>query len=156
MLKENNINPQAIELKKLFPILNYSSLEENKNLQDKWANLLTNALDPNRSKYIMPIYAEILKDLTPIEVKILDSLYKEITKRPIEEQKRSTFYTDKKEIIAEHDYLTEEEFDIYLDNLIRLNLCTYRPIEGFILGPRINNTIKLTKLGISFIKSCQR
>jgi len=157
ILKEKNIQPKDIKLKTLLPLLNYSSLEEDENLRDKWAALLKNALDPDRSKYIKPIYSEILKDLTPLEVELLDFLYNEITKHPIEEQLKTTIYTSKKEIMKKYN-LTDEECDICLDNLIRLNLFVVPFSMGIVLDGsnyRVNSTITLTKLGLSFIRSCK-
>jgi hypothetical protein len=156
LLNKNNIQPKDIKLKILLPLLNYSSLEEDENLQDKWANLLTNALDPERSKYIMPIYFEILKDLTPIEANLLDFLYNKIMGMPedLKQPDRVTYLFIIKEDIMQGFNLTEEDYNVYLDNLIRLNLCS-DPRFDLNIGPKIPNSIKLTKLGISFIGSCK-
>jgi len=43
--EKNNIKPKTISLKLLCPLLDYTGLEENEILQDKWANLLTNMID---------------------------------------------------------------------------------------------------------------
>ena len=65
-------------LKTLLPTLENGSLEEDTMLQEKWANMLANAVTM-RSE-IKPNYAEILKDLSPLEVEILDKLYEESNK----------------------------------------------------------------------------
>ena len=65
-------------LKTLLPTLENGSLEEDTMLQEKWANMLANAVTM-RSE-IKPNYAEILKDLSPLEVEILVKLYEESNK----------------------------------------------------------------------------
>jgi len=67
-----------VPLKTLLPTLENGSLEEHTMLQEKWANMLANAVTM-RSE-IKPNYAEILKDLSPLEVEILVKLYEESNK----------------------------------------------------------------------------
>jgi len=67
-----------VPLKTLLPTLENGSLEEDTMLQEKWANMLANAVTM-RSE-IEPNYAEILKDLSPLEVEILVKLYEESNK----------------------------------------------------------------------------
>jgi len=67
-----------VPLKTLLPTLENGSLEEDTMLQEKWANMLANAVTM-RSE-IKPNYAEILKDLSPLEVEILVKLYEESNK----------------------------------------------------------------------------
>lgn len=46
---KNNINPKTISLKVLSPLLEYSGLEEDDGLQDKWAILLGNMVDSDQN-----------------------------------------------------------------------------------------------------------
>jgi hypothetical protein len=47
--EKNNINPKAIPLKLLYPLLENASLEEDEILQDKWAILLSNLVDSEQN-----------------------------------------------------------------------------------------------------------
>jgi len=47
--RKNNISPKNISLKLLCPLLDYAGLEDEEELQDKWANLLTNMVDSDQN-----------------------------------------------------------------------------------------------------------
>jgi hypothetical protein len=47
-------------------------LEEDDDLRAKWAALLANAATAEQGDYILPAYAEILRQLTPVQAKMLD------------------------------------------------------------------------------------
>lgn len=47
--EKNNINPKAIPLKLLYPLLENASLEEDEVLQEKWAILLSNLVDSEQN-----------------------------------------------------------------------------------------------------------
>ena len=49
IIKEKNIEPKQINLKILLPYLDAVSLEEDEKLQDIWANLLVNYIDPTKN-----------------------------------------------------------------------------------------------------------
>jgi len=72
MLKEANLEAHRVPLKILGPIIDNGSLEEDNLLQDKWAALLANAAADDQS--VHPSFAEILKQLTPLEVLFLEAL----------------------------------------------------------------------------------
>jgi len=80
------IEPRAVPLKILLPILENASIEENDDLQDVWASLLANAADPRPdSLKVLPSFPNILKELTSADVKFLDVLYRrssELSPRP--------------------------------------------------------------------------
>jgi len=69
------IDIQPVELKLLQPIFNSAALEEDDQLQERWAALLANAADPQRDFEVPPAFPEILKQLTSYEARILDALY---------------------------------------------------------------------------------
>ncbi|EQB90583.1 Abi-alpha family protein [Elizabethkingia anophelis] len=72
--EKNNINPKKITLKVLAPLLEYSSLEENEEIQDKWAILLSNLIDSlqNIENHIFPY---ILSQLSKEEFFPLEEIY---------------------------------------------------------------------------------
>lgn len=68
------INPKTISLKLLCPLLEYSSLEENDELQNKWAVLLTNLVDStqNIENHVFPY---ILSQISLTEYNLLENVY---------------------------------------------------------------------------------
>ena len=69
------IEPGPVPLNVLYPVLEVGSLQEDAELQEKWANLLANAGDPRQGVPVSPVFAETLKNLTVREVKFLDAFY---------------------------------------------------------------------------------
>lgn len=74
--EKNNINPKTISLKLLCPLLDYSGLEEDEVLHDKWAILLSNMVDSeqNIENHVFPY---ILSQLSSNEFLILEKVYDE-------------------------------------------------------------------------------
>lgn len=72
--ENNNINPKTISLKLLCPLLDYSGIEEDENLQDKWAILLSNMVDSeqNIENHVFPY---ILSQLSKNEFQILEKVF---------------------------------------------------------------------------------
>jgi hypothetical protein len=61
----------------LVPLLEAASLQDDPTLAEKWAALLANAADPLSRLDITPVYADILRQLSSQEVKVLDMLFNE-------------------------------------------------------------------------------
>ena len=60
----------------LFPILEHCSIEDDAEMKTRWAALLANAAVGNK---VLPAYAEILRQLVPLQAKMLDWMYKRYT-----------------------------------------------------------------------------
>lgn len=72
MLAGRAIDPKEISLTLLIPIIQNGAVEENAELQDRWAALLVNtAVTENE----LPAAPEILKQLTPLDVGFLQMCY---------------------------------------------------------------------------------
>lgn len=88
IVEENNLSLKQINLKTLVPFIEYSSLEDEESLQDKWANLITNIASTEEdglgSKLI-----NTLNNLNSFETKILDNLYCEFL---IKRKKQFAYY----------------------------------------------------------------
>lgn len=69
------IEPVEIPDKIAYPLVLSAALEDDPTLQEKWAALLANAADPLKSDWVRLLYVEILKQLSPLEVKLLDELF---------------------------------------------------------------------------------
>lgn len=74
--EKNNISPKTISLKLLCPLLDYSGLEEDEILHDKWAILLSNMVDSeqNIENHVFPY---ILSQLSSNEFLVLEKVYDE-------------------------------------------------------------------------------
>lgn len=74
--ERNNISPKTISLKLLCPLLDYSGLEEDEVLQDKWAILLSNMVDSeqNIENHVFPY---ILSQLSSNEFLVLEKVFNE-------------------------------------------------------------------------------
>ena len=60
-------NPEPIGPKALLPALEAASEETDETLQDMWANLLANAMDPNKDTSLQRIFIEALGQMEPID-----------------------------------------------------------------------------------------
>ena len=71
---KHNIEPKAISLKLLVPLLEHASLEEDESLQDKWAMLLTNLVDSeqNIQNHVFPY---LLSQISINEFKTLENAW---------------------------------------------------------------------------------
>lgn len=74
MAEENNITLKQINLKTLVPLLEFSSLEEDEMLQQKWSNLILNFSDASEN-YESSIFPFILNQLTKDDIIPLERVY---------------------------------------------------------------------------------
>lgn len=74
-LKENNIDPKKISLKVLAPMIEYSSYEEEENLQDMWAKLVAYTLSGNQDTVFQQNCISILNKLSNDEAQLMERLY---------------------------------------------------------------------------------
>lgn len=56
------------------PLIEAATLEENEDMQEKWALLLANALDPRSNVEVKRHLVSILQDLGPLEARLLDAI----------------------------------------------------------------------------------
>lgn len=157
-LASKGIEPTKVLPKTLLPILEKGSLEEDEDMKNKWASMLANASDATSSINVRPGYPEILGQLSPLEVKILDTFYDQLKDKPKEEQAKTGIMKEK---VLTYARISSEEYDILVENLFRLGLCRTPSSKGGVtIGdyPMVLRTydfIELTPLGIDFIKSCR-
>jgi hypothetical protein len=152
---EEGIAPKTVPLKLLFPILENASLEEDDSMSDRWAALLANAADSASDTSVLPSFVGILKELSPREAMILDTIHSA-------EDRLTRVITalDVKSLLN----IREEMLRVMIDNLIRLGL-----LEGVVLGrfsvdQKANQPIRrldkiglgMTELGMAFVSACHR
>src|SRR3989344_2633281 len=154
-IKSSGLSKQQVPLKVLIPIIQNSSLEEDLNMQDKWANMLANAGTGNVE--VSPNYAAILNELSPREVTILDQIYFEVNKETdYEKRKALQFDASKLKSVLS---ISDEKMDLIIENLYRLNLLRPPAGHGISVGPfpfalRTTKIFEFTTLGYEFVKAC--
>lgn len=154
-IEENNYPVSHVPLKILSPLLESASLEEDKNLKEKWENLLANAV--TASKQISPNYVEMLKELSSIEVSILDGLYDFFKNSSEKEQRQMQF---DKAAIAKHFNVEDSDMNLIVENLYRLNILQAPAGHGVQIGKysfvlRTTDIFEITSLGVAFVEACK-
>lgn len=78
ILQEAALPPNQIPSRLLLPILDTCSVEDDDDLQEKWAGLLASASQD--ADQLSPSFIETLKQLTPKEAKHLDFIFLEVSR----------------------------------------------------------------------------
>src|ERR1700722_1141793 len=71
LLAHEKLEPKAVNLKVLLPLIDAASLEEDEEMSDRWASLLASAANPANSNSLEISFVEILKQLPPLHALIL-------------------------------------------------------------------------------------
>lgn len=162
LLHDAGIEPQGVPGRILLPILKRSSLADQPELQRKWAALLANAATPGFDE-ILPAYAEILSQLTPAHVNMLDQMTSSLWQRVGDKEERFyDFYIEQK-AVQDLTRLSEREYLILAADLHRMNLIASLLEVGHTVDPGLSgiafatdyHTLRMTHLGIAFIEACQ-
>lgn len=151
--QKHNIHSKKISLKLLTPLLEYSSLEEDNELQDKWAILLSNLVDSeqNIENHVFPY---ILSQLSKDEFFSLESIYDKRIKRFSDLQEDLKIFIKESNLKKEELKIKIIELDkvivsenkkkyrtVKLDKLLNEKSNIKRELESFpniILSKRIN------------------
>jgi hypothetical protein len=128
-LTSNGADPQPISNKLLYGFLDGASLEDDETVQQLWAGLLATALQGLETH---PAYPTILRQLTPLEAKILNVLFLEGKSSLSEAPVIPTIRTIPLSSFLAQETFTEESLIISTENLCRLNLCTLEPIKSYV------------------------
>jgi hypothetical protein len=75
MLALSGDSPSPVPGRILMPILDYASVEDDDAMQRKWGALLANAASHTEANKVLPAFAEILRQLTPVQAQILEWMY---------------------------------------------------------------------------------
>jgi len=78
ILEDAGLHPKPVPSRLLLPILDTCSVEDNDDLQERWAGLLASASQETDS--LSPSFIETLKQLTPNEAKHCDYIFEELSK----------------------------------------------------------------------------
>lgn len=155
---QTTIESQGYQLKQLpdnfiLPLIENVGVIDNEDLQEKWLNLLLNATQTDDIE-LYPLYSDLLRQISSMEVKMLDELYLRVSEKEVR-----TY--EAKDNFIEAIGVGEFKGSIYLDNLARLNLIEYIPQSGSGLAAvyKMNfrpSSIRLTALGKNFVECCGR
>lgn len=109
--KQRGVEGKLIPIKPSIgiPLLDAASLEDEPALQDLWAQLIANYTDPTKTVERRSAYITILKDLAPLDVKVLNYLSSKIKNTSAE-------------IISKNLSEYCDSIDLALCNLMRLQL----------------------------------
>ena len=80
-INEAGFEPQRIPDSIWVPVLEAASLQDDETLQERWANLLANAADPEHRTSVLPSFSPILSELTSPQARLLSVLYQETAAR---------------------------------------------------------------------------
>ena len=140
MVQKDGITVKQLDLKVLFPYLQGVSLEEDNDLQDAWANLIVNYIDPSKNIQVT-VYPSVLAQLSTEEVKILRAL-------PRKKQRNDA---------AEHIEVHASAFlNVYRLGLIDRVFYAQQPVVTAPTGPINPTHFFLTSFGLDFLQACER
>jgi hypothetical protein len=143
------------------PLIESASLEDDENLQKKWAGLISNATDPNIRFQFRKIYIQILSNLEPLDAIVLDFLARQNDIIDRDDETEPLLNADK---ISDLLCLGKEDIVISLSNLFRLGCIidswkdTWDSMATGFQGFRVNNpesSFRLSQLGRRLIVSCK-
>jgi hypothetical protein len=154
LLANYGINPKAVDLKLLVPILEGAGLEDNDDLIEKWSGLLASAASGGE---VLPAFARILGELGPDEAKILDHTA-DHSKR-LEVMAGDVYAIDLR-TLRQNTLLSMDEFSIRLLNLDRLGLVELITTGGHRFGMKYYgdsdlDSVGLTRLGRALVQACR-
>jgi hypothetical protein len=160
ILDEARLTARVVPPKLLVPLLESASLEENDDMQARWAALLANAAAGETQPEVTPAFVSILAELTPVEATMLEWL---------DETGSYGRNLDSLMEVAGYDLSSRESaapYRVYVDNLARLNLIEVNEPDRALLEleeqvitrnrrrlPRFA-TVQMTALGRAFVAAC--
>ncbi len=114
---KHNINPKKISLKLLCPLLEYSSLEDDDDLQDKWSILISNLIDSEQN-IENNIFPYILSQLSKDEFFSLEKVYNNKVSRFFKQNlELENYFAEKEnnELKIKHEIQSVEQLIIKLE-----------------------------------------
>jgi hypothetical protein len=165
ILEEKKItDTRAVPPKIALPIFEEASLEDDPDLQYLWNHLLANAMNPKFNDEVRYGFIEMIKEITGIEAKLLNTFYEKLSKegmlRPLSEVFNFCLI---KEQIIKHLGISPDTYAISVNNLMRMQLLSPAFFESAITsdhGPltiyKGIDAVTLTPLGVKFVEACMK
>ncbi|WP_353779557.1 Abi-alpha family protein [Winogradskyella sp. 3972H.M.0a.05] len=156
--------PKKIPIKDVTTLLEYASFEEESIMQDSWAKLLSNTINPNNKFDSCHVFSQILNQLSINEILVLNHMY--VNSFMLSSGHRPYFDASDLKRKSQTDYISSS---IILDNIIRLRLVEEQPpklleeikkisdsdyIEQEDIDHRIENSnrFRLSNFGVELMK----
>jgi hypothetical protein len=153
-IDEADLPIEVVPAKTLVPLLEFAGLEEgdDEDMVTRWANLLANAATPSADE-VMPAYPDILRQLVPIEARVLDSLVaQEGWALPFDDERTFAKLHGRDIAFAR----------VHVDNLLRLGLINTDPTQRFAQRDPLDalphddhRRVAATDLGAAFVAVCR-
>ena len=145
-------NPtRPVPMKLAIPLIQAASLEEDDDLQDRWAKLLVNAGNANSGVVVKRSYISILEDLSPMDARILEKICSVALQ---EDESILAYKLPDEAVIYKNNMLFPEpsqDVQLSLSNLMRLGCIT----SPMFMGGRLNFTeVQPTLLGCCLVEAC--
>jgi hypothetical protein len=171
-LSEAGVSAKEVPLSIIHLLLQAASVEEEPKLQTLWANLLANAADP-RGHGINKSFVGTLKELSRTEALVLQERARfKASNKGKGEMFGPSDKIDERTIVEFSEpvlttALSESEWRLLLDNLVRLGLIRIAPSVTLprpeprlyedvpTLSADVEDTYYITDYGVSFIAACQ-
>jgi hypothetical protein len=147
-LEDAGMDPHAVPMRTLAPLIDGGSLEDDEPMVDRWASLLANAAGGNQN--VPPSFPYVLRELEPAQARLLDVIYDLMMQLAVEF--RPAFGLRRQALDDKGFALTEQEFTYHADNLVRLRLV--RPLGGGAHEDEFK-VIGLTEFGRAFVRACR-
>lgn len=165
---------RAIPLKLTVAIVDGGTIEEDDDLHTMWAKLLTNALDPQFTAEVRYAYTEILRALSPFDVRTLNEIYKQTADLSQSLNRAEDYVHVDLSQISRQVGSNKEEMLLSADCLMRQRLIY--PMLNFQEGGQVisheegeikwvnppplisgisQHRVALTQLGFAFVRACQ-
>lgn len=154
IIAASGLPANPMDLKRLVPMLEGASLEENDDLISRWAGLIASAATTSDT---LPAFAEILRQLTPEEARMLDFMFDNAV--DVAGLVGPAQGVDKAKLRTE-SALSQEQFLVRVQNLHRLELIVQltnvvaEPVRGFRGWGHVGH-VGLTALGEAFVRACR-
>lgn len=158
-VRQKGLKVHEVETKTLIKLLEFSSLEEDETMQDRWARLLAETATSKSGFSAHLTFVEILDQISPQEATVLENLFRALCADGFIQT--GPTYTFSSEYAPKYNVgntvdLHVHEADILFDNLDRLKLIEYDPTKStFDRKEYIDKRrVTLTPLGIAFLEAC--
>jgi hypothetical protein len=155
-LQSAGLPVKSVDLKTFLPLIEFSSLEEDPDMIERWAGLLASAATNTSS---VTSYVHILNQLTPRDARVLDSVLQ--TSEPAMSVENTQYYAVSTAFLTEATQTPIDQMLIILGNLVRLGLVQRMSKHSPALvwgnpplGALKEDMVGLTPLGRGFLEAC--
>jgi len=153
LIVEAGFEPHRVPDNIAIPLLNAATLEDDDELQRRWAALLANAASPENS--ITPLFCDLLQQLSRDDALALDAIYRELILRMNRVGNRHVNIESEEFIQIASAACIHQDYERAIDNLVRLRLVRPATLSGLDGGSQTEDNFNLTQLGLEFFLACQ-